>query len=434
MAQVEDGDVAYLIYTSGTTGPPKGAMLTVANVRFACSVVTSSEGFVDPPPGPHDDLVSYLPLCHVYEKLFGHWLNAAAGTVTNFGESLDTLNTDMREVQPTIFEAVPRIWEKMHASVLIRMASASRFKKANYRFWMGLARKLGRRLVHNGGTWTLMMRIQYLFGWLFLFRSLKERLGLSRCRHGITAAAPIAPEIIEFFLGIGVPVYEAYGMTENSAIATTNRHGRVRLGTVGEPYSVVELRLDDTTGEILTRHPGVFAGYWNRPDATVATLDPDGWLHTGDVGEWVDGTHLKIVDRLKDIIITAGGKNISPSEIENALKMSPYVGEAIVVGDGRKYVAALIAIDFDATSEWAQRKRIPHTTFRDLSEKEEVRELIQRVVTETNQQFSSVEQVKRFDIITKELDHEDGELTATMKVKRSVIADQFADQIEEMYR
>jgi long-chain acyl-CoA synthetase len=433
MADTEPGDLAYLIYTSGTTGPPKGAMLSVRNVEFACSLLNSSNGFVDPAPGPSDDLISFLPLCHVYEKAFGHWLNASAGTVTNFGESIDTLTMDMREVQPTIFEAVPRIWEKMHAATLIRMASASRLKKLNYAIWMRTADRIGRSLVSNGGKWTKSARIQYWVGNVFLFRALKERLGLSRCRHGITAAAPIAPEIIEFFMGIGVPVYEAYGMTENAAISTTNRQGRVILGTVGEPYDGVDIRLEDSNGEILVRHPGVFVGYWNRPEATAKTIDDDGWMHTGDVGEW-DGSNLKIVDRLKDIIITAGGKNVSPSEIENLVKMSPFVGEAIVVGDRRKYIAALVAIDFDATSEWAQRRQLAHTTYRDLSEKPEIRELIQSVITETNLQLASVEQIKQFGFITKELDHEDGELTATMKVKRSVIAAQFADEIEALYR
>jgi len=434
MNAVEKDDIAYLIYTSGTTGPPKGAMLTVGNVEFTFDLLLTNEGFVDPPPGPEDELVSYLPLCHVYEKAFGHWLNAAAGTVTNFGESLDTLNTDMREIQPTIFEAVPRIWEKMHAGVLIRMASASRLKKAIYGYWMGAAERLGKQFVANGGVWTTGMKLRYGLGSLFLYRALKERLGLKNCRHGITAAAPIAPEIIEFFLGLGVPVYEAYGMTESSAIGTTNRAGRVKLGTVGEAYSRVEVKLDEDTGEILMRHPAVFAGYWRNPEATASTVDGEGWLHTGDVGEWVDGTHVKIVDRLKDIIITAGGKNISPSEIENALKISPFVGEAIVIGDRRKFLTALIGIDFDTVSEWAQRKRLGHTTYRDLSEKPQVRELIQRAVTEVNEQFASVEQIKKFALLSKELDHEQGELTATQKVKRSVIAERFADEIEALYR
>jgi long-chain acyl-CoA synthetase len=222
-------------------------------------------------------------------------------------------------------------------------------------------------------------------------------------------------------------------MTENAVVATRNSPGRVRLGTVGEPYPGIELRLDETTGEILTRHPANFAGYWKMPDATARTIDDEGWLHTGDVGEWVDGTHVRIVDRIKDIIITSGGKNISPSEIENSLKTSPFVKEAMVVGDRRKYLTALIGIEFDVMSEWAQQRRLAHTTYRDLSEKPEVVALIQKVVDETNAKFSRVEQIKAFRLLTKELDHEDGELTATQKVKRSIIEDRFGDLIESMY-
>jgi long-chain acyl-CoA synthetase len=276
--------------------------------------------------------------------------------------------------------------------------------------------------------------VAYFFGNLLLYRSLKERVGLRRCRFGVSAAAPIAPEILEYFMSIGVPIHEAYGMTENAAIATTNRPGRVRLGTVGEPYRQIEVRIDEQTGEILTRHPGSFVGYWEMPEATARTLDAEGWLHTGDVGEWVDSTHIRIVDRIKDIIITSGGKNISPSEIENSLKTSPFVKEAIVIGDRRKYLTALIGIEFDVVSEWAQRRKLAHTTYRDLSEKPEVIKLIQRVVDETNAKFSSVEGIKKFTLLPKELDHETGELTATQKVKRSEIEKRFGDLIEAMYR
>jgi long-chain acyl-CoA synthetase len=235
-------------------------------------------------------------------------------------------------------------------------------------------------------------------------------------------------------MGIGVPIHEAYGMTENAGIATRNAPGRIKLGTVGEAYPRTELRLAEGTNEIITRHPGNFVGYWKMPEATAATLDPEGWLHTGDVGEWVDGTHIRIVDRLKDIIITSGGKNISPSEIENSLKTSPFVKEAIVIGDRRKYLSALIGIEFDVVSEWAQRRKLAHTTYRDLSEKPEVISLIRKVVDETNGKFARVEQIKKFLLLPKELDHEDGELTATQKVKRSEIEKRFGDLIEGMYR
>ncbi len=235
-------------------------------------------------------------------------------------------------------------------------------------------------------------------------------------------------------MGLGVPMHEVYGMTENTAVATANRPGRIMLGTVGEPHPGIELRIDEHSGEILTRHPGVFAGYWNKPEATAAALDADGWLHTGDVGEWVDGTHVRITDRLKDIIITSGGKNIAPSEIENALKASPYVKEAVVFGDRRPYLTALVGIEPDTVGDWAQRRGVAYTTYRDLSEKPQVLGLVQRLIDDVNARFAPVEQVKRFRMLPKELDHEDGELTATQKVKRAALGRMFADLVESMYQ
>ena len=273
-----------------------------------------------------------------------------------------------------------------------------------------------------------------LIGYPIIFRPLLERIGLRRCWHAGSGAAPISPEILEFFMGIGVPVYELYGMTENSAVATTNRPGRLKLGTVGEPYADIGFRIDEETGEIQTKHPGVFAGYWNKPERTAETFTEDGWLKTGDVGEWVDGTHVRIVDRMKDIIITSGGKNISPSEIENSLKASMYVKEAMVIGDRRKFLSALIGIELETVGDWALRKNIPYTTYRDLSEKEEVIELIQGVINETNEKFARVETIRKFRMIPKELDHEDGELTATQKLKRSSMADMFSELVVSMYQ
>ena len=219
----------------------------------------------------------------------------------------------------------------------------------------------------------------------------------------------------------------------NVAVATVNFDGRVKLGTVGEPYPDIGFRIDEETGEIQTKHPGVFKGYWNKPDKTTETFTDDGWLKTGDVGEWVDGTHVKIVDRMKDIIITSGGKNISPSEIENSLKASPYIKEAMVIGDGRKFVSALIGIELDTVGDWATRRGIPFTTYRDLSEKPEIIEKVQAIINETNAKLATVEQIKKFRMIPKELDHEDGELTATQKLKRSSMVDMFGDLVESMY-
>jgi long-chain acyl-CoA synthetase len=390
MAAASPDDLGYLVYTSGTTGPPKGAMLTLKNLEFGVTELTGEYGIAQPPPSPKDLIVSYLPLCHIYEKIFSVFYSVGPGVPIHFGESLDTLVPDMRDVQPTIVQGVPRIWERIHAAILVRLASASRLKKLNAAVWMKASRYIGRTLVAREGKHNLLSRGLLAAGNVFLFRSLKDRVGLRRMRVGISAAAPISPEILQFFMGIGVPILEAYGMTENTGGATVNPPRHIKLGTVGTPYRHVELRLDQETNEILTRHDGVFAGYWNRPDETARALDDEGWLHTGDVGEWVDGSHMRIVDRIKDVIITSGGKNIAPSELENSLKTSPFIKEAIIIGDRRKFVSALIGIDFEVTSEWAQRKRIPHTTYRDLSEKPEVVALVKRAVEETNAKFASV--------------------------------------------
>ena len=433
MAAATPDDIVALIYTSGTTGPPKGAMLSVANVEFAIKTLVEEGGFTDPPPTENDITLSYLPLSHVAERIFTTWFNASAGQLVHFAESIETVPQNLKEVQPTIFFGVPRIWEKIHATVEIRTASATRLKRWNYRFWMRVAASIGEAMVANGGRATARTRVLTAIGNVFLFRALKDRIGLRKCRYAASGAAPIAPEVLKWFMGIGVPMHEVYGMTENTAVATANRPGRIKLGTVGEPYPNVELRIDEQTGEIRTRHPGVFAGYWQNEEATRTTVDADGWLHTGDVGEWVDGTHVKITDRLKDIIITAGGKNISPSEIENALKTSPFIKEAVVIGDRRPYLVALIGIELDTVGNWAMRKRIPYTTYRDLSEKPEVLKLVQDAIDETNAKFASVETIKKFRMLPKELDHEDGELTATQKVKHTAMAAMFGDLVEEMY-
>ena len=434
MADARPDDVMTLVYTSGTTGPPKGAMLTNANTAFCITRIIGDDGLRGNQVPTADDLVvTYLPLCHVAERIFSTWHMVSCGLCLNFAESIETVTANLREVQPTLFFAVPRIWEKLHASVMIKGTDASPFKRLWLRFGLKLASVIGREKVANGGLHTTKSRLLNLVGYPLVFRALQERIGLRRCWHAGSGAAPIAPEVLEFFTGIGVPVYELYGMTENAAVATGNFPGRMILGTVGEPYPDIGFRLDEETGEIQTKHPGVFAGYWNRPEQTAETFTADGWLMTGDVGEWVDGTHVRIIDRIKHIIITAGGKNISPSEIENSLKTSPYVKEAMVIGDRRKFLSALIGIELDTVGDWALRRNIPYTTYRDLSEKPEVLELIQGVVNETNEKFARVESIREFRMIPKELDHEDGELTATQKIKRSAMEDAFGHLIEEIY-
>lgn len=435
MADVDPDDVVTLIYTSGTTGPPKGSMLTHRNVDFGVEKVLNSPDRFQGGRGEgvDDEKLTYLPLCHVAERLFSSWSLAYNGPILNFAESIETVQADLREVQPTIFFAVPRIWERIHAGIHIKLQDGTRFKRLISAFGLKLGVYIGRSRVANNGNFTLGSRIAYWIGYPLFFRSLRERIGLRHCRYASSGAAAIAPEVLQFFMGLGIRVYELYGLTENTAVATSNFDGRVKLGTVGEPYDGIGLRIDEETGEIQTKHAANFVGYWNRPEATVDTFTEDGWLKTGDVGVWVDGTHVKIVDRIKDIIITSGGKNISPSEIENSLKASPYIKVVMVIGDGRKYLTAMIGIEYDVVGDWALRRKIPYTTYRDLGEKPEVVKLIQGVVNATNEKFAHVEQIKKFSMIPKELDHEDGELTATQKVKRNAMTEMFGDLVESMY-
>ncbi|MDH3517960.1 MAG: AMP-dependent synthetase/ligase, partial [Acidimicrobiia bacterium] len=435
MAEARDDDIMTLVYTSGTTGPPKGAMLNNSNYSFCADQVVNVDGRLpgNVKPGPKDQILTYLPLCHVAERIFSTWTMSFNGTVLNFAESIETVQENLREIQPTLFFAVPRIWEKIHAVVLIKGSDGTPIKRLWFNIGLKMASFVGKQRIANGGVHTIASRIVYGIGYPLVFRALRERIGLRRCRWAGSGAAPIAPEVIQFFHGLGLDVYELYGMTENAAIATVNFVGRMKLGTVGEPYPEIGLRLDEETGEIQTKHPGVFVGYWNKPEKTAEAFTDDGWLKTGDVGEWVDGTHVKIVDRIKDIIITAGGKNISPSEIENVIKTSPYIKEAMVIGDQRKFLSALIGIEFDTVGDWATRRGIPYTTYRDLSEKPEVLELVKGIVDKTNEKFARAENIRKYRLLPKELDHEDGELTATQKLKRSAMDEMFGDIIDEMY-
>ena len=419
-------EIGVIVYTSGTTGPPKGAMLRQSNLLAVGQSLGDAFGEVS----DRDEVLSYLPLCHIAERLFSIIDALTVGWVVNFGEGGESFVNDLREVQPTVFLGVPRVWEKMLAGVQIRLSDASRVKRANANFWLERGRRLAAKRMRGGLS--PIDRIVAALGWLFLYRSVREKLGMSRVKIALSGAAPIAPQVLEFFWSIGVPVREGYGQTENTAMATLTPVGDVRLGTVGKPLPGVEVKIADD-GEILTRSSGVFAGYFKNDAATADTVDADGWLHTGDVGHLDEDGHLAITDRKKDIIITAGGKNISPSEIENKLKVSPYVREAIVVGDKRKYLVALIGIEPDTVGDWATRRRVTFTTYRDLTERPEVHELIQEVVDAVNHELAQVETLKSFALIPKELDQEEGELTATQKVKRAAIAREFGELIESLY-
>ena len=420
------GAVGLIVYTSGTTGPPKGAMISH---RGMISMIQGLSRVLDFQAS--DSVVSVLPLCHVAERMFSLIFPMYSGYTVNFAESVATLQEDMREISPTAFLNVPRIWEKMYSSILIRMQDAVFFKRWIYGVMLPVGHRLaGYRLEGRPVPWFWnLLRLPAYFS---LFRPLKNQLGLLQTRVFVSGAAPLSPDLMRFFHAVEVPIRECYGMTEMSGISFMPRSGEIRIGSVGRPIPGVEFTLAED-GEILQRGESAFVGYYGDPEATAEAL-ADGWLHTGDVGQVDQHGDLRIVDRKKDIIITAGGKNISPSEIENKLKFSPFIKEAIVIGDRRKYIIGLIQIDSENVGNWAENQGIPYTTYKSLATHPEVLGLIGREIEAVNRELARVETVKNFVILEKELDPDDQELTATMKVRRSVIEKKFKDLIETLYQ
>jgi long-chain acyl-CoA synthetase len=423
--QLRTEDVAIMVYTSGTTGPPKGAMLSQDNI---VQFLKAQHQVID--QRETDEIVSYLPLCHVAERIMSVFLPLYSGCTVNFAESVDTVTRDMREIFPTIFLAVPRIWEKMMAGIVIKMKDATWLKQRVYEICIPIGQRMAEARLSRLRI-PLSLRIKYGLSYLALFRHLKKEFGLLRTRIAISGAAPIAPEVLKFFHSLGVPVMEGWGLTEETGLAAINVPEDIKLGTVGKAIPGVELRIAED-GEILIRCNHIFVGYWKDPEAT-ANVIRDGWLYTGDVGELDDEGRLTITDRKKEIIITSGGKNIAPSEIENRLKCSPYINEAIVIGDGRKFLSALIQIEYDNVAKWAQEQSIAYTTFKSLAQNSQVYELIRHEINEANKEFAQVEAIKRFRLLDKELDHDDDELTATLKLRRKTIYKKFANIIEEIY-
>jgi long-chain acyl-CoA synthetase len=421
---VQSADTAMMIYTSGTTGRPKGAMISHKNI------LGITESFLEATPFfENDEMLSYLPLAHIYENLISLFQAVRSGGTVNFVESIDTLPQNLREVSPTVFASVPRIWEKFASMIEIKMSDSPPFKKLLYRLavLVGLCYVREKESPRGRFLWGLLYRPFY---WLVLYH-LKRQLGLERVRYAVCAAAPASPELFEYFNALGVPLREGYGQTESTGVIAIQRIDRPRWGFVGEAIPDMEVKIAED-GEILTRGPGVFQGYFKDPELTAKTVR-DGWLHTGDVGELKDG-FLKIMDRKKDIIITAGGKNITPAFIENKLKFSPYVQDAVVIGDGRKYLTALILIDEDNVTKYAQDNRIPFTTFADLTKNSEIRKLIESEVARVNKTLSKVESIKKVELLPRRFYEEDGDVTPTKKVKRRFLEDRYKDLIDKLYR
>ncbi len=426
MKEVTPEDLSVLIYTSGTTGPPKGAMLTHRNVTWMGRTIV-----MDNPIEDDDEVMSFLPLCHIFERLFSVFAHITNGYTVSFIESLDTVTDNMREISPTVGYAVPRIWEKYLSAVYIRMSDATWFKKIVF----GIALKIGKNratLRMNFKPVPFYLEVLFKLAYLAVFRKLKERLGFERLRVAYSGAAPISPDVLHFFQSIGVNLIEGYGQTEGTGVTCASKMNEVKFGTVGPPLPGTEIKIADD-GEILVKSPSVFKGYYGDPETTAETIK-DGWLYSGDVGEIDEDGYLKITDRKKDIIVTAGGKNITPQYIENKLKASPYINDAVVIGDKRKFISSLIMIDEDNVVKYAQDNKIQFSTYNDLTQSPEIIKFIQGEVDAVNETLARVEQVKKFTILPKKLYEEDGEVTPTMKVKRKYINEAFGDLIEDMYK
>jgi long-chain acyl-CoA synthetase len=424
LAEGQPDDLALLIYTSGTTGPPKGAMLTHRNLIWTTGCLVAAFGIRD-----GDEVLSFLPLSHIAERLLCVAHHATVGLTINFMENLDTLPQNLAEVAPTVIFAVPRIWEKFHSTVTLRMDDADWFKRAAYAAAVAAGRRKAAAML-AGRRAGLALEVAYPLVHFAVLLPLKRKLGLHRARVVLSGAAPIAPSILEFFLGLGVPIREIYGQTEGSGPTCANQE-RIKLGTVGPPLPGIEVKIAPD-GEILVRGPNVFQGYYRDPEATAATLR-EGWLHSGDIGVLDEDGFLRITDRKKDLIITAGGKNVAPQFLENKLKASPYINDAVVIGDGLKYLTALIVIDEDNVAKWASDQRIPFTTFGDLAANEQVEGLIAREVEAVNATLSRAEEVKRFALLPRRLHQEDGDVTPTLKVKRAAVMQKYADLIGSLY-
>jgi long-chain acyl-CoA synthetase len=425
LEEVTSDDLAVLIYTSGTTGPPKGAMLSHGNLLYMSPAMAEFN-----PVNEHDEFLSFLPLCHIFEQLFTVLANLTFGCVVNFIENTDTVTANMVEVSPTVGYAVPRIWEKYYSTIMIRMSDATWFKKIVFKVSLDVGLKYARAKLSNEPV-SGSLRLMYSLAHFVVFRKLKKRLGFERMRTAFSGAAPISPDVLIFFHAIGVPLREGYGQTEGTGVTTAVKGDAIKLGAVGRPLPGCEVKIAED-GEILVKGPGVFKGYYKNEEATASTLR-DGWLHSGDVGEMDEDGYLRITDRKKDLIITAGGKNIAPQYIENKLKFCPYINDAVVIGDRRKFLSALIVIDEENVVKYAQDNKIPFTTYETLTQNDRIVTLIQAEVEKINKTLSRVEQVKKFKILPKKLYEEDGEVTPTMKVKRKYINEAFGDLIEAMY-
>ncbi|MDA7964222.1 long-chain fatty acid--CoA ligase [Ruegeria sp.] len=426
IAQTTPQDTALLVYTSGTTGMPKGAMLSNENIMAVIEAGAHSL-----PAMSTDEQLCFLPLCHILERDVSVYFPLASKCTVNFAESPETVFANLQEVSPNTFTAVPRVWEKIYSKVQFMAKEAT-----------PLGRYAFAKAVNAG-----MARADHIFAgqkvppliaarfWLWdrlVLRNLRRMLGLDRLRRGGSGAAPISADLLKWYWAIGVPLVEGFGMTETSGLGALNTPQANRLGTIGRPVPGNDLRIAEG-GEIQIKGLNVFQGYWRNNAKTAETFTADGWLRTGDMGHVDQDGYVTITGRLKDIIITAGGKNITPAEIESRMKFSPYISDAVIIGDRRKFLTALIMIDQEVVEKFAQDRKIPFSNFASLCAAPEIKDLIGAEITSVNKDFARVEQIKDFRLIDVLLTADDDELTATMKLKRNLVEKKYSDLIEDMY-
>ena len=419
-------DISILVYTSGTTGPPKGAMISNRNIMYSISV-----GAYTLPALATDEQVCFLPLCHILERFISVLSPIASKSTVNFAESPETVFDNVREVSPHIFTAVPRVWEKIYSRISIMVGDATSLGRWAYSRALAAGTARAECLETDTPVPT-MLEARYRFWDAVVLKNIRRMIGMDRLRRGTTGAAPISPDLLRWFKAIGIDLFEGYGMSETAGIISLNMFGKNKIGSVGLVVPGGQVRIGDG-GEIQYKAGNVFEGYWKKPEKTQEAMSEDGWLKTGDVGHVDSSGYVHITGRLKDIIITAGGKNITPAEIENKLKFSPYISDAVIIGDKRKFLSCLIMIDQENVEKFAQDKRVPFGDFASLCATAEVQELIGDIVRDVNDEFARVEQIKAFRLIDVLLTAEDDELTATMKLKRSFVEKKHKALIEEMY-
>jgi len=425
-AEVKADDLATLIYTSGTTGDPKGVMLMHSNIVSNVTAARQVFNVFD----ADDVALSFLPLCHIFERMAGYYMMLDVGATIAYAESVEAVPANMAEVRPTVMCSVPRLYEKMYARVLEKVAGDPPKRQKVFRW----AISVGRELFRNRSARTtapLGTRLKGLVADKLVFGKIRARTG-GRLKLFVSGGAPLSREINEFFGAVGLQILEGYGLTETSPVITCNRPDRFKPGTVGLPLPGVEVKIAED-GEILTRGPHVMKGYYNKPQATAESIDAEGWFRTGDVGV-IDGEgFLTITDRKKDLIVTSGGKNIAPQPIENVLKSSPLIAEVVMIGDRRNFPSALVVPNFETLEKWAREKGIPFAAREELVERPDVVALYEQAIRELTPHLAQFERIKKVALLTREFTLEAGELTPTLKVKRRVIEQKYKDVIDRIY-